>query len=259
MRQTFHVPAEWVENAVHIALVGCGGTGGEVLDGLARMHAALIALGHPAGLDVTVYDPDSVSQANVGRQRFSPADVGHNKAILLVHRFNLFYGLQWRAVPESFAPKETQRGALDLLITCVDKASVRVAIGDAHKKSFSNTLWLDFGNGSHTGQVVLGHLSQRVSDVALRLPNVCDLYRGELKSVDDTEEPSCSAEEAFSRQDFGVNRLVADVGIGLLWNLLRHGHTTHHGGYVNVRSGTVSPMLVDPEAWEFLGYKGERK
>lgn len=255
MREQFRVPGEWLDNPIRVTVVGAGGTGGEVLDGLARMDAALRAVGHPHGFEVTVFDPDTVSQSNVGRQRFSPADVGVSKAILLVHRFNLFYGLSWRARPVVYNPEETPPHQADLLVTCVDKATVRVAIGEHGHDTRSNRLWLDFGNGSHTGQVVLGHWSGRVGgDVPLRLPNVFDLYQGELRAVDDTEEPSCSAEEAFRRQDFGVNRLVADVGLGLLWNLLRHGETSHHGGYINVRSGSVSPLLIDRDSWRFLGY-----
>lgn len=260
MSKIFNVPGSWLTEPIRVVVAGAGGTGGEVLDGLARMHAALLAVGHPHGFEVEIFDPDTVSQSNVGRQRFSPADMDYPKAILLAHRYNLFYGLKWRARPEAFAIDAGGLGNTDLLITCVDKAAVRVAIGEkGRRKLRSDALWLDFGNGSHTGQVVLGHWSSRVSqDVPLRLPNVFDLYQGELRAVDDTEEPSCSAEEAFQRQDFGVNRLVADAGLGILWNLLRHGETRHHGSFVNQRSGTVSPLLVDPATWAFLGFTPEK-
>jgi PRTRC genetic system ThiF family protein len=256
LSKTFHLPGSWLTDPIRVIIAGAGGTGGEVMDGLARMHAALLAVGHPHGFQVEIYDPDTVSQSNVGRQRFSPADVDYPKAILLAHRYNLFYGLKWRARPETFTIAPGGLRDTDILITCVDKASVRVSIGEKGKrKNDSDALWLDFGNGSHTGQVVLGHWSAKVSeDVPLRLPNVFDLYHGELRAVDDSEEPSCSAEEAFQRQDFGVNRLVADAGLGILWNLLRHGETRHHGSFVDLRSGTVSPLLVDPETWAFLGY-----
>ena len=55
---------------VNIALVGAGGNGSQMLTGPARLHTAMLALQHPAGLRVTVYDPDRVSESNVGRQLF---------------------------------------------------------------------------------------------------------------------------------------------------------------------------------------------
>ena len=59
-------------------------TGSQVITNLARMSMALQALGHP-GLHVTVFDPDTVSQANIGRQLFSETELGLNKAVSLSH------------------------------------------------------------------------------------------------------------------------------------------------------------------------------
>ena len=91
----FFIPTTLLERPVTVWLLGAGGTGSELLDGLARLHAALLALGHPGGLQVTVWDGDLVSTANLGRQRFWPVDVGHPKATVLVQRLNLFAGLAW--------------------------------------------------------------------------------------------------------------------------------------------------------------------
>ena len=65
-----------------------GGTGSQVATNLARMDMALRALGHP-GLHVTVFDPDTVSEANIGRQLFSESEIGLNKAVALVTRINV--------------------------------------------------------------------------------------------------------------------------------------------------------------------------
>lgn len=54
---------------VSVIVIGAGGTGSQVITSLARMDRALQALGHP-GLYVTVYDPDAVSESNIGRQLF---------------------------------------------------------------------------------------------------------------------------------------------------------------------------------------------
>lgn len=76
---------------VTVFAIGAGGTGSQVITNLARMSMALQALGHP-GLHVTVFDPDTVSQANIGRQLFSETELGLNKAVSLVTRINRFFG-----------------------------------------------------------------------------------------------------------------------------------------------------------------------
>ena len=67
---------------VTVFVIGAGGTGSQVITNLARMSMALQALGHP-GLHVTVFDPDTVSQANIGRQLFSETELRLNKAVSL--------------------------------------------------------------------------------------------------------------------------------------------------------------------------------
>lgn len=52
---------------VTVNVIGAGGTGSQVVTSLARMDTALWKLGHP-GLFVRVYDPDTVSESNIGRQ-----------------------------------------------------------------------------------------------------------------------------------------------------------------------------------------------
>ena len=81
---------------VSVHVIGAGGTGSQVATNLARMDMALRALGHP-GLHVTVFDPDTVSEANIGRQLFSESEIGLNKAVALVTRINRFFGSTWVA------------------------------------------------------------------------------------------------------------------------------------------------------------------
>ena len=57
------------QHPVTVNLIGAGGTGSQVLTNLARLDVTLRALGHP-GLFVTLYDPDIVTEANIGRQLF---------------------------------------------------------------------------------------------------------------------------------------------------------------------------------------------
>jgi hypothetical protein len=44
-------------------------------------------------------DGDAISPTNCVRQPFARSEIGHNKAIILVNRLNMFWGLKWEAVP----------------------------------------------------------------------------------------------------------------------------------------------------------------
>ena len=55
------------QHPVSVFVIGAGGTGSQVVTNLACMDMALRSLGH-AGLHVTVFDPDTVTEANIGRQ-----------------------------------------------------------------------------------------------------------------------------------------------------------------------------------------------
>ena len=246
---------------VNLVLAGVGATGSWLLPELARLDRTLLHLGHPEGLHVAVWDGDTVTPVNIGRQGFLPGDLRHNKAVALVHRLNLTWGLRWEAKPVHLASERVGGLAADVLVTCTDSAKFRVELGRRYRKVSSSTLWLDCGNAEHTGQVVLGHLGKPNSSSELRLPNVFDLYEAELlASVGIDTGPSCSVEEALRHQDLTVNVLVAAHAYNLLWNLLRHGGLDAHGVFVDTRAVRSDPLPVDEDAWTWRGYDpGGRK
>lgn len=248
-------PQNWLDRTINIVLVGAGGTGSNVFDTLVQLHHGLLGVGHEHGLHVTLFDDDVVDTPNIGRQRFVHADIGHNKAKILINRYNLAFGLDWCARPERFEEQDMSRH-LDCLITCVDNIKTRRMIGKACKKVSSNThhfnsdsLWLDFGNGQSDGQVILGHAYKNEN----RIPNVYDLYP-ELDTKKENNQPSCSLAEAIRHQDLYINRTIADAGINLLWQLLRKGKINHHGVFVNLQSSEAKPLMINTEVWEFMGY-----
>ncbi len=103
----------------HVVVVGLGGTGSHLARSVARIVYDMRARRmHPP--QVTFIDPDTVENKNVGRQMFLPADVGHNKAVLLARRFNCALGLDIAAIPEPYDPDRHPSGRNVLLIGCVD-------------------------------------------------------------------------------------------------------------------------------------------
>src|ERR1700719_4278935 len=88
-----------LRRTIKIAVVGCGGTGSAIVGGLPHLHQALIARGPPSGLAVTVIDGDRISAEYCSRQPFSASEIGLFKSVVLINRLNLFWGLEWEAVP----------------------------------------------------------------------------------------------------------------------------------------------------------------
>ena len=75
------------QHPVTVNIIGAGGTGSQVLTGMARLDVTLRALGHP-GLFVTVYDPDIVTDANIGRQLVGP---GTEQVTMSGHKDKQFF------------------------------------------------------------------------------------------------------------------------------------------------------------------------
>src|SRR5246500_2776144 len=105
--ESHQIHPELLRHKVRVLVVGCGGNGSAIAGGLPYLHQAMLAAGHPYGLDVTLMDGDLVSAANCVRQPFSQAEIGHFKAVVLVSRMNLFWGVNWRAMPQHLTEKST--------------------------------------------------------------------------------------------------------------------------------------------------------
>ena len=236
-----------VEKPIKVALVGCGGTGSVMLHQLARIQLALLELGHP-GMSVTAYDDDTVSKANIGRQTFSECDVGLYKVNVLMQRINAYYGFRWIATPI-----KAERGDVfhdDVVITCVDSVDARISLADKRRGYF-----LDCGNSRTTGQVILGaKFTTGLEGEYHILPNVVDLFP-DIRDHEDPDEPSCSLAEALRKQDLFINSMIANAASQLLWDLLRHSTIKRHGCFINLESGSMTSLPIDPETWERFGYQ----
>lgn len=257
------IEPQLLDKRVRVHLVGVGGNGAQMAGCLARLDVAMRALGHPHGLHVTAYDADRVSEANVGRQLYSAADVGRHKAIVTIHRLNQFYGLDWHAEPRAYeaAMESALAGdAADLLISCVDSRAARRML---HRRVFHPYLhygyWLDLGNTESTAQVVLG---QGVSEgwavrtpAAERLPCVTELFPELLdESVADDNRPSCSVRMSLAAQGLFVNDIAVRFAAQLLYELFSRGRLTQHGVIASLDAKRAGPIDIDPATWARFGY-----
>jgi len=148
----------------HLTIVGCGGTGGYLVNNVCRLvwglkeqrrlaHDAPPIFGErpPEGVPgILLCDADRVERANLIRQVFISADVGRPKALVLAERASAAYGLEVRAYPH-YIREETDLRAIvpegSVVVGCVDNARTRRIL---HEKlsCYGDVVYVDSGNGS---------------------------------------------------------------------------------------------------------------
>lgn len=251
-----HFAPAYFLNPTHpitITVIGCGGTGSQIITALARIHHSLQALGHP-GFMVHAYDNDIISESNIGRQMFSPADIGLNKASVCISRINRFLGLNW----ESHSILYDHQHQSNIIISAVDSYDARIGIHmlmmtrtktinqQPHEKMF---YWIDFGNTKSTGQVIFGTIDKIKQpsskfETVEALPVFTDLYsKSDVDSIDD-DGPSCSIAQSLNKQDLFINSTLANIGCDLIWKLFKNGQIEFRGCFLNMSSFKLNPIHI---------------
>lgn len=252
MKTNFHHPPNYFFSPTHpitVTLIGVGGNGSLMLSRLARMDYALRALEHP-GIHVTAFDGDSVEPMNVGRQLFSPIDIGENKAVCAISKINHAFSLQWQGfpIPLEIPSKYLER---NIIISCVDTPIIREQIGEWSKieRPLKDDLyrpfyWLDLGNGERFGQYVLGTLFASESEQK-ELPSITDLFPN-LSDMDDEEFQGrgCSFWDKLSEQSLFINDTLASHASHCLFDLLAYKRISYHGGFLNLKKGKLNPISI---------------
>lgn len=146
----------------HIVVVGCGGTGSNLVPHLSQLAYSL--KGETITIDLV--DEDLVEKDNVGRQFFASPDVGQNKARVLHLRYQKAWGVKLGYCPhyireEAFlerllTPPEEHSGApaMPILVGCVDNHFSRRIMNNVFQKA-ENLIYLDAGNSEFAGQAVV--------------------------------------------------------------------------------------------------------
>ncbi len=156
-------------------IVGTGGTGGYVAEGLARLLPALA--------QIILVDFDRVEERNLLRQNFRKEDIGKYKSQALAERLTMEFD---RPVAYTTMNVETinfPRPAV--VIGCVDNGYARTAIAAA---VVSNNFqwWIDAGNGNNFGQILVGN-------------NMAAEFHKELEIVTDLPLPSIQRPEILTQ------------------------------------------------------------
>lgn len=262
---TIETPATFIvrPGPVTVALVGCGGTGSHLAQALARIAVHVRAGGDPPRL--IFIDGDTVEEKNVGRQLFTPADVGHNKAQVLAERFGRLFGLRIDAVPE-MATVDLLRGLwprndpyqyekVGILVGAVDNAVARKSLAGALNNG-RWLMWLDCGNHEDSGQVSIGTHTDPVllrepikAGLCTRLPAPSLIDPEILAATPPRRRADCAAAMEDNLQGLMVNTQVAAIAAVYLERLiirrqLQTFRTSFTQAGLSMRSLPITPTAI---------------
>lgn len=228
-----------------IYLVGVGGTGGYIAEGLAKMLS-----GYKLDIEVVLIDPDVIEEKNCARQNFHHYEIGLPKALALATRLNQRHGLKFgysQMRGEEFL-STTSCYSTNLLISCVDTVSARKAIKGERP-------WLDLGNGEHTGQAIFGTSDNpdQIENWDLT-PNCGQLPSpfvvGKIGTLEDEPRvPSC-ADQPFNEQGVFVNEWAAQAGLTILFQLLIAKEVSTPHIYFDALRGRMNPVYITKELFK---------
>lgn len=218
---------------VGVALIGCGGTGSHLAYALARL--AVHAQAEGMDLSLLFIDGDTVDAANVGRQLFSPAEIGRNKAETLAERLNAALGLAIGSVAQMAdrvvlrdCARTWRDSTIRILVGAVDTVGARAELAAALQLG-SWDLWLDCGNHEFAGQVVLGSTAHQTAlQRALALPGVCAALPSPAMQLPGLVAAlpaapatlDCAAAQIANAQSLMVNQLMAAIASQYCYDLI---------------------------------------
>lgn len=249
-----------------IMVVGCGGTGGFVAEGLCRLLVGKKA-------DIILVDHDRVERHNLRRQCFYESDMGKFKSQALAERLSRLYG---REIVFSVCPYSreldltgnNQRTHVDIIIGCVDNAAARESIDDT---DMSWSWWIDAGNGEHSGQVLIGSVggsllpgrfndrfarSFTLSGEVVHLPKPTIQQPSLLAPVPKPKRQiDCAQAVESDEQSPVINQAMAMLVLEMVSRFLA-GTLDYMGVYIDLDAGTMSRVPVTPrEVARLMGIK----
>ncbi len=241
-----------------ITVVGCGGTGGFVAEGLCRLFQGREAT-------IVLVDHDRVEPHNLLRQNFYAEDVGRFKSQALADRLARAYR---RPVGYSVYPFREEDSQSDggrypglpaygnsLIIGCADNAAARRAMAEALPGDPRRWL-IDAGNDTNWGQVLIGNVAGRdFGDEHAFVGETCHLLpaptvqRPDLLTAVSTTPPDvdCAAALDLTDQDPTINQMMASLVLQVVRRMVA-GSCPFMGLYLDMEQGTVTPRYVTPEA-----------
>ncbi len=274
---------------VEFWLIGAGGTGSFMAMNLARLAYELNLRGKKT--TVIIVDPDRVETGNIPRSNFCFAEIGAHKAETLAGRLARAWGIEAGFVNQGFSPallenkndewsvRASNSNKLTVLVGCVDNHPARREMHEAlkiyneqgYQRSMPRLWWIDGGNASCTGQVLIGNrLSvKEISDAAGSAPILSLLPAPSLQHPDLLREAdinagngsspqandaitssSCAERIRLGEQSLNVNQRVAVEMAEMLSELLLTQTLKRFATYFDLESGASRSCYSTPEQIE---------
>ena len=241
-----------------ITVVGCGGTGGFVAEGLCRLFQGREAT-------IVLVDHDRVEPHNLLRQNFYAEDVGRFKSQALADRLARAYRrpVGYSVYPfreEDSRPNGHRYPGLppygdSLIIGCADNAAARRAMAETLPGDPRRWL-IDAGNDTNWGQVLIGNVAEPVTleeppftGETCHLAPAPTLQRPNLLTAVSTRPPDvdCAAALDLTDQDPTINQMMASLVLQVVRRMVA-GTCPFMGLYLDMDLGTVTPSYVTLEA-----------
>ena len=235
-----------------VLVVGCGGTGGYVAEGLCRLLSLRV--------NIVLMDMDVVETTNLLRQNFYPADLGKFKAQVLAERlsqqFNrrVGYSLHYAKSEVGIYAHPDPLSRFYLTIGCVDNHLARQAIQKMQEKHHGLGWWVDSGNAENWGQVLIGNRSSDFNHsfnpdlqecFYLPMPTI---QRPELLLPPAAEaiDPDCAEAVQVGDQSPTINQAMASLVLEVVRRLIT-GTCPWMSLFLDLDTGELKPTYATPE------------
>ena len=253
---------------INFYLVGAGGTGAHLAEDLCRVMIQIRQAGKK--VTFTIIDGDIIERKNTIRQNYQLAEVGLSKAETLAFRCSAKYGIETTAIFDWFEEEIICRNLwnnLTVVIGCVDNATARNKIRSALKQNSvegpASLFWLDCGNSSHSGQVLVGTHSNfdivKACDsldnpkFLLQLPEPT-LIHPELviPQPEEISENNLSCAEIQTRnyQSLFINRMTSAIAAQYILELTLSGGLKKLGTYLNLETMSIRSLYTSINSLE---------
>lgn len=238
----------------HIMVVGCGGTGGFVAEGICRLIAG-------SERRLFLIDHDRVEERNIGRQNFFRSDIGRFKSKVLAERLAKRYN---HRIEYSVKPIELVRleERANLTIGCVDNTAARERLqwagsrmmGGRYSYCRFNGWYIDAGNSEYSGQVLIGNAPLRecnrsfypASGYCEKLPLPTIQQPALLAPGPKPVQRDCAQAVADNEQSPVINQMMASLVLTFVHKLITRS-LTWMASYLDLETGAMTAVEANPQ------------
>jgi hypothetical protein len=239
-----------------VSIVGVGGTGAFVAEGLCRLL--------PLNARLVLVDHDRIEARNLSRQNFFRSELGKFKSEALAERLARAFQRPVGYAVSTIAL--TQICYPGIIIGAIDNGPAREDI--ARRLSTKSSLtwvggyhqvprelktqlwWVDAGNGENYGQILIGNAGvkdleeafDRESEMCRALPYPT-IQRPELLAQ---VAPVMAPCVEIAEQEPTINRVMASLVVEVVHRLIR-GDCPFMQMWLDLQTGTLTPVLALPE------------